>query len=46
MEAAKNTPFYIWFPWVGTFGAAVVYWLYLRFKPGATSKYPIKAKEN
>lgn len=44
-----ETPIYIWLPWVGTFTAAVMYWLYLRFKPGHTTKYPmneIKVKEN
>lgn len=44
-----KTPIYIWLPWVATFGAAIIYWLYLRFKPGHTTKYPmneIKVKEN
>jgi len=49
-EAAANTPIYIWLPWVGTLGLAVVYWLYLRFKPDHTTKYPAagaaKVKEN
>ena len=48
-EAAANTPVYIWLPWVGTIMLATVYWLYLRFKPDATTKYPVstnKVKEN
>jgi len=40
-EAAANTPIYIW----GTHAAVValmyMYWIYLRFKPGHTIKYPL-----
>lgn len=40
INADAETPFYIWFPWVGSFAAMLVYWVYLRFKPGHTVKYP------
>lgn len=42
-EAAANTPWYILLPWTGTFGVAIAYWLYLRFKVGHTTKYPISS---
>lgn len=35
------TPFYIWFPWTASFVAMGAYWIYLRFKPGHTIKYPL-----
>ena len=44
-----ETPFYIWGPWTITIGAAIIYWLYLRFKPDHTTKYPlsaVKVKQN
>lgn len=41
-EAAAETPFYIWGSWVGTFALGVMYWIYLRFKTGHTTKYPIE----
>jgi len=41
-EAAANTPVYIWLPWTATIAWAVCYWLYLRFMPGHTTKYPLE----
>jgi len=41
-EAAANTPVYIWLPWTATIAWAVCYWFYLKFMPGATTKYPLK----
>lgn len=38
-EAARNTPIYIWLPWVAAFAAMMGWWCYLRFKPEATVKY-------
>ena len=38
------TPMYIWLPWLLTFTFIIVYWLYLRFKPGHSTKYPVGAK--
>jgi hypothetical protein len=34
------TPFYIWGSWAAGFGALALLWLYLRFKPSASVKYP------
>lgn len=34
------TPIYIWLPWVLFLGLPCVFWVYLRFKPGHTVKYP------
>jgi hypothetical protein len=34
------TPAYKWVPWTLGLSAMVGYWLYLRFKPGHTVKYP------
>lgn len=34
------TPAYIWLPWTLGFVAMTSYWLYLRFKPDHTVKYP------
>ena len=34
------TPWYIWMPWTLAIVGCVVFWFYLRFKPGHTVKYP------
>lgn len=34
------TPVYIWGPWTTAGALLIGYWLYLRFKPGHTVKYP------
>ena len=34
------TPLYIWGSWAGTFVVLVLLWFYLRFKNGASEKYP------
>jgi hypothetical protein len=39
------TPAYKWVPWTLGISALVGYWLYLRFKPGHTVKYPGIDKE-
>ena len=39
-----HTPFYIWFPWVAWYSSMILYWVYLRFKPGHTTKYPVETK--
>jgi len=36
-----KTPFYIWFPWTASFVFGFLYWVYLRFKKGHTTKYPL-----
>jgi hypothetical protein len=41
-----ETPFYIWGPWVLTSIVLIGYWLYLRFKPGHTIKYPLNASRS
>lgn len=41
-----ETPIYIWGPWVGIGTLAVLYWIYLRFKPGHTTKYPVEHRKN
>ena len=33
-----------WVGWVVAYGAMLVFWIYLRFKPDHTTKYPIKRK--
>lgn len=33
------TPWYIWVPWTGSLLAIALYWMYLRFKEGATVKW-------
>lgn len=35
------TPWYIWVPWTLFFGGMIAFWIYLRFKNGHTTKYPI-----
>jgi len=42
MEAAWNTPFYNWGSWVAFHLWMLFFWLYLRFKTGSTTKYPIE----
>ena len=42
-----TTPLYISIPWAVYIGSSVLFWLYLRFKPGHTVKFlerPIKEK--
>lgn len=39
------TPIYIWLPWTVFFLGIGAYWLYLRFKKGHTTKYPIQDKK-
>mmetsp|Transcript_25136 Transcript_25136/g.38952 ORF Transcript_25136/g.38952 Transcript_25136/m.38952 type:complete len:132 (-) Transcript_25136:73-468(-) len=39
------TPFYIWFPWTAFYVGIALYWVYLRFKPGHTIKYPLDASD-
>jgi len=39
-----ETPFYIWFPWTASFLAMILFWVYLRFKPGHSIKYPAGSK--
>ena len=34
------TPWYIWMPWTLAIVGCVVFWFYLRFKPGHSVKYP------
>ena len=36
------TPFFIWGPWALFYGSMCVFWVYLRFKEGATVKYPVE----
>jgi hypothetical protein len=36
----EPTPFYIWFPWTFGFLALTGFYIYLRFKPDHTVKYP------
>lgn len=43
MDAAANTPIYIWLPWTACIVLGIAYWVYLRFKPGHTTKYLAKA---
>ena len=38
--SGEPTPFYIWFPWTTGFLAFTGFYIYLRFKPGHTVKYP------
>ena len=44
-EAAANTSFYIWGTYAGIIAFMYSYWLYLRFKPGHTIKYPLDVEE-
>ena len=41
-----ETPFYIWFPWVAAYVSMGLFWIYLRFKPGHTIKYPVSASSS
>lgn len=44
-----ETPIYIWLPWTAVLSLSMAYWMYLRFKPDHTTKYPmneIKVKQN
>lgn len=43
MNEDAVTPFYIWFPWTASFLGMGGYWLYLRFKPDHTIKYPVSS---
>jgi len=36
-----ETPFYIWMPWTFGITSIFVFWFYLRFKKGHTTKYPL-----
>jgi len=36
----EPTPFFIWFPWTVGFLGLFAFYIYLRFKPGHTVKYP------
>jgi len=38
--SGEDTPFYIWFPWTVGFLGLTGFYVYLRFKPGHTVKYP------
>lgn len=46
---SNPTPLYISLPWSIYLGLSIFFWLYLRFKPGATKKYlehPVAIKES
>lgn len=45
-EAAINTPIFIWGPHVFYLIFSAVFWLYLRFKPGHTTKYPVELSKS
>lgn len=36
----EPTPIYIWFPWLASIIGCALFWVYLRFKPDHTVKYP------
>lgn len=38
------TPFYIWFPWLSFHVWMFGQWIYLRFRPNHTTKYPFVLK--
>ena len=39
-----STTVYIWLPWFLFYGGMAVFWVYLRFKPGHTTKYPVSGE--
>jgi len=40
LDAAWNTPFYNWGSWLAFHLWMLFFWMYLRFKPGHSNKYP------
>jgi len=44
LDFSVDTPIYIWAPWATWLVSMTCFWLYLRFKPGHTTKYPLDLK--
>jgi len=45
-DAALNTPIWNWGPQAGVVIWCIVFWLYLRFKTGHTTKYPVGSSKS